>query len=495
LGTGLKLLVGVGVATAQDVSATLSLNVRAETSIGGGQTYEETIEIEEEISTSDDPNFVGANADLYIGRSMNMDFGVAEYLQLIPESQCGGGVVCGETVITAGDGTTFRLGKRQGMFVNPSGYDTYFIYTERHILSQLIPDLILLRNQVLENNPNYIPLFLDKDDPKYGSNNDDTVWGSAATSDTPLKREYVDFGNHAGNAYASFNPLKPEGPSYVFTKVFEDKEDQMDSVRWYNQQIKLWQDAISTNEQAKLIAENPQSVPLAGDIGDMIAGRPDPNRSAHLIKMDAVPLEENISFSSGSSFTRTVNLSSNFTSFTTWELDMSVELLNNVKAELSGAEFEQEASISVGFTRSGSKSQSQTTSTAFSFTLQDDNPGDFYSVDVKDGGPLNGPIFVSRGGKTACPYEGEVKTKVYKAGQKVLQKATIPQDRPKISISPARLVAVPSDEEAVFTLSISNENPDETRVYDLELDDGSNPDGAILFIDGDWVNRPFEVPA
>ncbi len=495
LGTGLKLFVGVGVATGQTLAATLSLNVSAENSVGGGQTYEETIEIEEEISTSDDPNFVGAASDLYIGRSMNMDFGVAEYLQLIPEDRCGGGTVCGDKVIVGNDGTRFKLGKREGMFVNPSGYDTYFIYTEQHILNQLIPDLINLRNQLLETNTNYLPLMTNKDDPRYGTNNDDPIWGADVTTNTPNAREYADFGNHVSNAYHAFNPLKPEGPSYVFSKIFEDDEDQIDSVRWYNQQIKLWRDAISSNEEAKLLAENPQAVPLAGDIGDLIAGRPDPNRSSHLIDMDAVTLDENVSFSSGSSFSRTVALSSNFTSFTSWELTVSTELVNMVKAEGSGAEFEQEGSFAVGFTRTGGKSQSQTTSTAFSFTLQDDNPGDFYSVDIKDGGPLNGPIFVSRGGKTACPYEGEVKTKVYKAGQMVLQKATIPQDRPKISISPARLVAVPSDEEAVFTLSISNENPDETRVYDLELDDSSNPEGAILFIDGDGVNRPFEVPA
>lgn len=494
LGTGLKLFVGVGVATGQSLSANLSLNVSAENAIGGGQTYEETVEVTEEISTSDDPNFVGAASDVYFGRSMNMDFGVAEYLQLIPETQCGGGTVCGDKVIIANDGTRFRLGKKEGMFVNPSGYDTYFVYTENHILTQVIPDLTRLRNQILENSSDYLPLMTNKDDPKYGTNNDDPVWGADVTTDTPNARQYADFGNHPTNAYHPYNMLRPEGPSYVFSKVFADDEEQIDSVRWYNQQIKIWKDAVSANEEAKLIAEDPQSVPLAGDIGDLIAGRPDPERSAHLINMDAVTLDENVSFSSGSSYSRTVNLSSDFTSFTTWELSLSTELINMVKAEGTGAEFEQEGSFAVGFTRTGGKSQSQTNSTEFSFTLQDDNPGDFYSVDIKDGGPLNGPIFVSRGGQTSCPYEGEVKTKAYKPGQKVLQKATIPQDRPKISISPARLVAVPSDEEAVFTLSISNENPNMTRVYDLELDDGSNPDGAILFIDGDGVNRPFEVP-
>ena len=495
LGTGLKLFVGVGVATGQTLKATLALNVTAENSIGGGQTYEETVEVTEEISTSDDPNFVGAASDVYFGRSMNMDFGVAEYLQLIPESQCGGGTVCGDRVVSAKDGTLFRLGKKQGMFVNPSGYDTYFVYTENHILTQVIPDLERLRNQILENNPDYLPLMTDKEDPKYGSNNDDPIWGADVTTDTPNSREYADFGNHPTNAYHPFNMLRPEGPSYVFSKVFADDEDQIDSVRWYNQQIKIWRNAVSANEEAKLLAENPQSVPLAGDIGDLIAGRPDPERSAHLINMDPVTLDENVSFSSGSSYSRTVSLSSNFTSFTSWELNVSSELVNMVKASGSGAEFEQEGSFAVGFTRTGGKSQSQTSSTEFSFTLQDDNPGDFYSVDIKDGGPLNGPIFVSRGGQTSCPYEGEVRTQAYKPGQMVLQKATVPQDRPKISISPARLVAVPSDQEAVFTLSISNENPNMTRVYDLELDDSSNPDGAILFIDGGGVNRPFEVPA
>ena len=41
------------------------------------------------------------------------------------------------------------------------------------------------------------------------------------------------------------------GPSYTFTP---DNNQDIDSVRWYNQQIRLWEESIANNEKAKVRA-------------------------------------------------------------------------------------------------------------------------------------------------------------------------------------------------------------------------------------------------
>ena len=54
---------------------------------------------------------------------------------------------------------------------------------------------------------------------------------------------------------------------------------------------------------------------------------------------------------------------------------------------------------------------------------------------------------------------------------------------------------IPADEPAVFTLLLGNDSGSEDdRIYDLRVDLGSNPSGAILEIDGLDPNRDYLVP-
>ncbi len=89
-------------------------------------------------------------------------------------------------------------------------------------------------------------------------------------------------------------------------------------------------------------------------------------------------------------------------------------------------------------------------------------------------------IFALYAGTTSCPYEG---------GR--------PRERVNFSSNVSQLINVPSNTQAVYTLSLGNESPsEETRAYLVKLVNESNPYGAIVKINGQPITAtpiPFTV--
>ena len=111
---------------------------------------------------------------------------------------------------------------------------------------------------------------------------------------------------------------------------------------------------------------------------------------------------------------------------------------------------------------------------------------------------ISSPVFAGKGGATRCPYEGEEETSFYvdNAGEAVnLNVATLQREVPVIDVFPSILRDVPEDEQATFTLQLQNESASETGMwYNLLIDESTNPDGAILLIDGTDPEKEFLVP-
>ncbi|MEQ9424430.1 MAG: LamG-like jellyroll fold domain-containing protein [Cyclobacteriaceae bacterium] len=477
--TGAQFSTGVGVAVDTDIKAATILSVEASVSIGGGRDYTETVSFSEDLSTSDDPLFVGPDADLFIGKSYNMNFGLADYVRAIPSDDCGGDQVCQGLEATADSGKKYQLGRASSFTMSPEGYDTYFIYTQRHIREQLIPDLERLRNDMLLNSLSYNSKLLPTH-PNFGTNNDDLVWGDLASSPTPLKREVADF----------------DGPSYAFVKDFAPDDVQVDSVRQFNEQIRIWKEALALNEQMKVQAINGQSLPNVGSVGELIGDSRDVSSETieNLLVQETGALESNVSFSSGAALTREVTLSNDVAYRFSWEVGLSTTLANVVEGKVNGTGVEVNHSVTLGATVGGASSRGESHSISYEFTLQDDDLGDFYSVDILDGGNQNGPIFKIQGGESGCPYEGVAVTNFFQPGT-VLNPATVQHEKPAISITPANQVGIPSDEAAVYTLTLGNQNTTfgNEIEYNLFVDPASNPNGAILTVDGQNINRTYEL--
>lgn len=123
---------------------------------------------------------------------------------------------------------------------------------------------------------------------------------------------------------------------------------------------------------------------------------------------------------------------------------------------------------------------------------------DYYTIDTKEPKDGFGPVFTTRGGVTACPYEGEEVTKYYKPGE-VLHYATIQVEDPDMTIVNPVVSNVPSNRAAEITLELKNNTQSNDNVYyQLTVNDQTNPNGAILSIDGSVLTgegRTFLIPA
>ena len=439
---GPSFFVGLGFMTEVEINASASASEARSAAIGHDGEYVDFTTFTSSFSTSDDDFYQGSMMDIYMGRSMNMNFGMSTVLTLIDDVTCSLNIPAIECVGESING--YKIGRQKGFFAVPGGYGTEFYYTQYEIIFGLIPELTLLKSNQLLNDPRYSNVVSGEN---YGSNNDDPIWGENVVSDDSL------------------NVISNLGPSYTFSSSADTA--QVDSVRWYNQQIRLWQEAIAKNEELKLGA-----VPV--DYG------------ASNISFDGGVGDVTYSYENGKSDSNAI----------TWETSVAQGLSTEVGASIAGVGLSVEASMEITLDRSGSHTFSEENTTTVGFTLSDGTLNDKYSIDIKDDGTsTNGKVFSVQGGRTACPYQDQELTLFYETGTE-LSAATVQMEQPTISISPSSLSNVPEDEPAVFNLSLGNSNPlGYDIVYTLKVLEMTNPNGAIIKIDGLTANREFMVPA
>ncbi|MEI6411762.1 MAG: T9SS type A sorting domain-containing protein, partial [Bacteroidota bacterium] len=110
------------------------------------------------------------------------------------------------------------------------------------------------------------------------------------------------------------------------------------------------------------------------------------------------------------------------------------------------------------------------------YILADNDPGDAFSVDVAMDSKYNTPVFRTKVGQSSCPYE----------------KNTAHRESPNLQLganSTATVVDIPSNEAAVYKFFLGNTSEtNETRTYALEAKPESNPDGAVIKLNGAVLN-------
>lgn len=468
---GTEFTVGLGYSTTTEVSNDLNSNTKIETSVNEKGELVEARTTNVTISTGDGDDFVGAGADLFFGRAMNMDFGISEILTLIDTSNCGGNANCYGDLINH-QGNHYKLGITNSMFMIPKGYETQFVYTQAGIENSVIPKLIGLRNQLLSTHPDYNS-FLNPTHVNYGKSNDDPVFGTS----TPSEPEINTPSDSTGSSYEfsgyrivdtlytdtiriEVDPFPPYTKTYITEQKLMTVVFGVDSVWWYNRQIALWENTLAANEKAKVNSTNPQ---------------------------------RNISYQGGSSISYSSSSTRTSSETVTVNFNLNENLTLKIGAKVGGAGVEIEQSTSMSYTHATNIGSTNETTTTFEYTLSDSDADDDFTVDVFSAADGYGPIFKTRGGQTSCPYQGETKTKYYNKGT-VIDNATIQLEQPEITVSPAELFNVPAKDAGNFTLNLIN-NGSVDNVYAMRIMENTNPYGAILKIDGIGPNRDFAVPA
>ena len=397
------------------------------------------------ISTSDSPDFVGADGDVFIGSSTNLIFGVSRCLGFVRDENNPN-----NAVLSVDDAVTTGL-----------EFDTEFSYTQSYIKNVLIPNFVKIRNSKLEyvpslegftNNEKRVRYMttLPSTDPKFGSSNHDKdVWGALAET-AP---------SSSGHSYIMYKPLGAK-----------DEDSYTDSVEWCNSQIKVWETYLMVNEMEKVLLYKYRHEDT-----------------------------QNYSFDAGTKVNRSVETSTS--NGYHYDVTTTAVVLGGFQTGFAvnnvGIEFEVSTETGAGEHHEIEESNEEKTS--FGFTLSEDGTDDALSVDVYESICHWGPVFRTRGGQTSAPYEGAVYTEYYKEnGDSILiMEGTMKVEVPQIDVDNPVMNSVPTGSAAEYTLRLSNNSEVGADVaYKLFVLDETNPDGAQLSIDGKVLTegRLIKVP-
>ncbi|MEO5892299.1 MAG: hypothetical protein ABIQ31_18775 [Ferruginibacter sp.] len=154
-------------------------------------------------------------------------------------------------------------------------------------------------------------------------------------------------------------------------------------------------------------------------------------------------------------------------------IDFNLEITNDIAIELgleiagSGAS----GGVTIGMKMEMGNSTTNTTikETTTGYTLDDDDNGDYFSVNIKKDPVYNTPVFEMVAATASCPAE----------------QGSQPRDDMQLIVAVPSKTNIPSDGDAEFILKLSNTSQSqETRTYKLQFIQGSNPNGAIVTIGG-----------
>lgn len=452
--------IGAGTVTENDVHNEYNLGVSHSERGGDTSTTESETTTTTRFQTSADPEYVGANGDMYVGYSTNISYGATDNIQIITKEQYDSnpGDYTVYSQITSED-KPLLLVQSVGLGLTQN-YGTLFAYPQIHIEKVLIPQMIDYRNQILhqetemtadqfqaladrDNTPVYVSK-LDPEDENYGKSNTDEVFVYENERDP-----------YDGKSYKIYFP--------------QGATAKNDTILAMNQSIDNWYKLMEKNEEDKVKAE----------------------------------LIQNYSYQAGSAVEVGESLSTTESSTSNWEVVISADFATSIGVLLNTSGFVLDIQEKAGTELSGESSSGTTESKSQGFVFEDSGT-DYLSVDVcreaddADDKEMSTFIFKTKAGATSCPYEAGYTTKYYQPGQHVIDEPTVQIEVPEITVEDDFIEHVPSGEYAYLTLFIRNnsESQDDSW-YDLKLVDGTNPNGAELIMDGAPIGngRTLLVPA
>ncbi|MDR0844714.1 MAG: T9SS type A sorting domain-containing protein [Tannerella sp.] len=461
--------IGAGIITAAEAKLKVTDELKEETTYKHGNEKEETITVTERIETSAASDYVGHAGDVFVGNSTNALYGWVNAISPVRLNK----VEKPENVIIdlAGNDPNAKsdryvIAKTEALAYGEE-FDTRFAFTEYELENIMIPKWkanreLLLRPQGYYSqaeldaitSPVYVS-YLETTHPNYGKlNTDITAFGSKAS------KSFDD-----GESYKIYFPKNYDG--ILGNKVIDEqlfKITFVDSVAWYYQNIQQWEDRLADNEKEKV----------------------------EMVKLG------NYSFGGGGAITRSELTSAKQTKSNEWNIVLTNTFSEEAGAEFSGVGASIKGEIVTTFGYGGTDNTLTENSKTVGFVLKEEGTTDELTVDY--GQTAGGGIaFNLRGGRTSCPYEGEVRTKYYQPGQHVLSSATWKVEDPKLSVEGSvYALRVPAIRPASYNLELKNESETGNDGYfQIVVGENTNPDGAIIKIDGLPIGngRSFTVPS
>ncbi len=528
---------GTEAGTITETSKKNVFTIDAITNFGTSWTYSYNFDVTERIQTRTGQKWVGPNADLFIGMTDEVVVEDAIAVRVIPEdiyqllkTHEGGSfeakdndgnkatikVLTGTMKVLAqgigADGKPVYLVRDEVMAIGPRLQST-FIHSQHFVETELLPDLIKLRNSMLlpkGTTEAYAQQLADqKGYTTYISNVDENneLYGFSYTAILPKDKKI-----YTGDSISALNKTVERWIGFL-AKNEMDKLNVTpnDLVKRYS----LDGGAASVQYSESFSVSDNESrylhYPGIDDLSQVFAG------GIGVLKTFVESCKHWFEIN-GKNFSKDPN-----------QLDKINNDGGTKKAEIrtGGTYLQLEIKPAMSMNVHDKNSMSKTNSKKFGFTLELAGKSSLtvdayrtssaYSVDtaanafnkisyemlekVRSGSLGSNPltyvgynerayssfVFRTRGGVTNQPYHEEHTSKWYQPGA-VIDVATIPIDKPRIWIEEPVKSNVPFDQPARFTLHFANESdyPDQAQregfVYFLSA--SSNPNGAKVFVEG-----------
>ncbi|MCL2072421.1 MAG: T9SS type A sorting domain-containing protein [Marinilabiliaceae bacterium] len=435
--------VGAGVITEAETVIDVTAGIKAEETWTSASERTTKTTFTERFETSDDNSYVSHYGDIFIGNSTNILYGLTNAITIL-KNYSNEDNDAFETV-NQGD-NDYSIAPANSLAFGQT-FDTRFAYTQVDLETIMLPKWreglsLLIKPMGTEVNSDIIeePIYvsnLPHNHPNFGKlNTDDVAFGTNAS---PPDLYYT------GPSYTTYFPNE-----YDWTKF------ETDSVTYFNNQIDGWTEILAQNEKEKV----------------------------------EMKLIDNYSFGSGVSiqYSATSTATESYTKSFKWVLNPT--LLYSDDGQVLGLGMGTKVGVEYVHEDESSSTEETETSINSGFVLQEEGGYDQLTVDY--GMTTSGTFaFKTRGGRTSCPYEDELRTKYYQPGVHVLNEATMQIEVPKIRVDSSPVVLnVPDNREAIFTLALENESETSDDFwFQLIVEEATNPHGAILKIDGGAIGN------
>ena len=369
------------------------------------------------VSTSSEPYFDGPKGDVFVGTSTSFIYGEGLQVMLV-DDQAGG----------------YRIGT-QPTIAMAQDLETTFAYSQDYIITQLIPNFKRLREARLRQvsqadlekawsqyrNPTDSIVYmtsLTPDDPRFGTNLDDPVWGDDAVS-----YDHLNWGPDSlyyyGPSYTAFLPASGK---------YADPDEAWDAIVGINSNIKIWESYLAQNEEGKVKAINRDPKETFSFSGTTLGGTHTETKTG----------SEGINFET--------------------ELNSIIKIGAFVNGKTGGSENQAIGwgTIDYGWHLNPSLIFGQNMHSTYTVTIADDVANNAHEIAMYEADDGFGYVFRQLSGQTSCPYEGQQLTKYYEPGNHELSNATKQIEVPHIDCAQRIVTAADPDEGAVFNLKLTN---------------------------------------
>lgn len=450
---------GFMVITETDTENSISLGAEGEYSSFTGTSNSKSLTLTEKVQTSSSPDFVGSNADVYIGTSTNVFSTDCNWLEISKE------------------GSSYLLNQNVKPTTNIEAA-TEFRFSQNEIMTAQIPawqkkiiDLLSVVTPEEYNSP---------------------------TTKNPTTNRYITL-------------VKPTLKNFSIDKLAYKVVTPSNNQKIGNQidsmvtHIKNWQGLILRNEESKYIAKNDakaktyEKTNISFDAGAVV------ERSYNYTTTTET--------SSGNSNNTQAVIGTNF-GFEIAGNGVDVE----IEAKFGGGKESESNSSTQSTTSFGFVLSDDDIDNRFSVNVYKNK---FLSSELKGlekdtttagfaDASIGSYIFELAAGQTSCPYEGVDSTLFYKGKTTdgkykssptdpllILATGSQALDVPKMDVLPVKVKTdVPNGKEASFTLKLeSGSTGYSPRQYVLSVDENTNKDGAIISVDGTPLteNRTYYI--